>query len=38
MKKKGSTKDNDTNSLAMDNVKSFSNSFWIESSLENGVT
>ncbi len=38
LKKGASTKDNDINSLAMNNVKSSSNSFWIRSSLEYGVT
>jgi hypothetical protein len=38
VKKKPSTKYNNTNSLAMNNVKSSSNSFWIGSSLEYGVT
>jgi hypothetical protein len=36
-KKGASTKDN-INFLAMNNVKSSSNSFWIGSSLEYGVT
>jgi hypothetical protein len=38
MKEGASTKDNDINSLAMNNVKSSSNSFWIGLSLEYGLT